>query len=301
MPNYQKYQTRFDEIGDLGNPDMGRFLLSDVLGKMESTCEECQRDRMRCTLRPLCPERVFLNILISAGAAFDDLPPFCYEVHLRNLDAYLKSKAQRTHEKEPRYPLQHFSELIAFKKDSPSANMRAFAAFLERETQAGVLSYSLDDRWYLGVGNGIFVVDLGRQMVSLDPDGDLVPRPALETLIVLLAKIHKLDVTILKDLESTWYLRMTSGPLNPNQLAEVVGPRLRKLQETWSYATARSDDHETEVLVGLDPVSKQGVRLHVLRETLQVLAEIREAAPRVKAKTRTSAAKPSKPSVRRRR
>jgi hypothetical protein len=39
----------------------------------------------------------------------------------------------------------------------------------------------------------------------------------------------------------------------------------------------------------------------VLRETLQVLAEIREAAPRVKAKTRTSAAKPSKPSVRRRR
>lgn len=291
MPNYQKYQNQFDEIGDLGNPSIGRFLLSDLLSKMETTCEECQRDRMRCTLRPLCPDRVFLNILVALGAAIDDFPSFCYQVHLRNLDAYLKSKAQRTHEKEPRYPLRYFGELIAFKKDSPAANMRAFAAYLQKETQSQVHSYALDDRWYLGVGNGIFVVDLNRQMVSLDPDGDIVQRPALETLIVLLAEIHKLDVTILKDLESTWYLRVSSGPLKADQLAEAVRPRLHKLEESWSYVTAQTNDHETEVFVGLDPASSQGIRLRTLRETLQLLAEIAETAPRAKAKVPVSAAK----------
>ena len=293
MPNYQKYQDHFDEIGDLGNSSIGRFMLSDVLGKMETTCEECQRDRMRCTLRPMCPDRVFLNILIALQAAIDDLPPFCYQVHLRNLDTYLKSKAQRTHEKEPRYPLQYFGEFITFKKDNPAANLRAFAAYLRRQTQSEVHSYTLGDRWYLGVGAGIFVVDLNRRLVSLDPDGDIVQRSALETLIVLLAETHRLDVTILKDLESTWYLRLRSGPFTTDQLTEIVQPRLRKLEGSWSHVASQSNDHETEVLVGLDPASGQGIRLHTLRETLQLLSEIAQAAPRTKAKVPISAAKPS--------
>jgi hypothetical protein len=301
MPNYQKYQDHFDEIGDLGNPSIGRFMLSDVLSKMETTCEECQRDRMRCTLRPMCPDRVFLNILIALQAAVDDLPSFCYQVHLRNLDTYLKSRAQRTHEKEPRYPLQYFGEFIIFKKDDPAANMRAFAAYLQRETQSEVHSYALDDRWYLGVGTGIFVVDLNRRIVSLDPDGDVVQRPALETLIVLLAEMHRLDVTILKDLESTWYLRVSSGPLKAAQLAEVVQPRLHKLEKSWSHVASQTSNHETELLVGLDPASRQGIRLQTLRETLQLLAEIAQAAPRTEAKVPISVAKPSKPTARTRR
>jgi len=301
MPNYQKYQDHFDEIGDLGNPSIGRFMLSDVLSKMETTCEECQRDRMRCTLRPMCPDRVFLNVLIALQAAIDDLPAFCYQVHLRNLDTYLKSRAQRTHEKEPRYPLQYFGEFITFKKDGPAANLRAFAAYLKRETQSEVRSYALDDRWYLGVGAGIFVVDLNRQLVSLDPDGDIVQRPALETLIVLLAETHRLDVTILKDLESTWYLRVRSGPFTTDQLTEIVQPRLRKLEESWSHVASQTNDHETEVLVGLDPASGRGIRLHTLRETLQLLAEIAQTAPRPKAKVPISATKPSAPTARTRR
>jgi hypothetical protein len=301
MPNYQKYQDHFVEIGDLGNPSIGRFLLSDVLSKMETTCEECQRDRMRCTLRPMCPDRVFLNILIALQAAISDLPPFCYQVHLRNLDTYLKSKAQRTHEKEPRYPLRYFGEFITFKKDDPAANMRAFAAYLQKETQSEVHSYALDDRWYLGVGTGIFVVDLDRQIVSLDPDGDIVPRPALETLIVLLAETHKLDVTVLKDLESTWYLRLSSGSLKADEVVDIVQPRLRKLEQSWSYVASQTNDHETEVLVGLDPASRQGIRLHMLRDTVQLLAEIAQAASRAKAKVPVSAAKPSKPTARTRR
>jgi len=293
MPNYQKYQDHFDEIGDLGNPSIGRFMLSDVLSKMETTCEECQRDRMRCTLRPLCPDRVFLNILIALKAAIDDLPPFCYQVHLRNLDTYLKSKAQRMHEKEPRYPLQYFGGFVTFKKGDPAANMRAFTAYLKRETQSEVHSYALDDRWYLGVGTGIFVVDLYRQMVSLDPDGDIVQRPALETLIVLLAETHSLEVTILKDLESTWYLRVKSGPFATDQLTEAVQPRLRKLEESWSHVACQANNHGTEVLIALDPASRQGIRLHTLRETLQLLAEIVQAAPRTKGEAPISAAKPT--------
>jgi hypothetical protein len=301
MPNYQKYQDRFDEIDDLGNLSMGRFMLSDVLRQMETTCEECQRDRMRCTLRPLCPERVFLNILVALGAALDDFPQFCYQVHLRNLEAYLKSKAQRTHENEPRYPLQYFRGLIPFKKDKPEANMRAFAAYLQKATQSKVYSDALNDRWYFGVGKGIFVADLSREFVSLDPDGDIVPRPALEPLISLIAKIHRLDVTILKDMESTWYLRVSFRPPKTDQLAEVVQPRLQKLEENWSYVAMQTNDNETEILVGLDPASRQGIRLHNIRQTVQLLAEIVQVAPRARAKAPVITTKPPKPTGRQRR
>jgi hypothetical protein len=191
--------------------------------------------------------------------------------------------------------------LIAFKKDKPEANMRAFAAYLQKATQSKVRSHALDDRWYFGVGKGIFIVDLNREFVSLDPDGDIVQRPALETLIILLAETHRLDVTILKDMASTWYLRVTSGPLKADLVAEVVKPRMHKLEENWSYVVAQTNDHETEVLVGLDPTSRQGIRLHTLRETLQLLTEIVQAAPRVRAKAPVSVTKPSKPTARTRR
>lgn len=282
-----KYQDRFEEIEELGNVSMGRFMLSELLTKMEITCKECMRDRMRCTLRPKCPERIFLNILITLGAAKSDFPAFCYQVHIRALESYLKGKALRTHPHEPRYPLSYFRKFITFKEEDSNANLQAFVAYLKKMTQSPVHHYELEDTWYFSVGKGIFIVDLKRRLVSLDPDGDIVRRPALEPLITFLAGIQKLDVTILKDMQDTWYLRLMCPQFNKEQLAQVK-PNLKKIEAYWSYVRIYNTNDATQVLIGLDPPPKHVIRLYKLRETLEILAEIVQTIPKAKAQSRVA-------------
>lgn len=275
-----KYRDRFHQLEELGNPSMGRFMLSEVLTKMASTCKQCQRDRMRCTLRPLCPDRIFLNILFVLGAKSADLPSFCYQVHLRTLQSYLKSGANRDHPHEPRYPLQYFRRFIQFKKDDPDANFLAFKEYLEKTTKQTVHGYTLNDTWYFGVGLGIFVVNVKRGLVSLDPDGDIVKREALEPLLTFLTEMLHLRVEILKDMEDTWYLRMELPKFSETKFVEEVQPKLKELEEQWSFVRANDINRKTRFLVSLDPAPDLAIRLQGLRKTVEILSEIAKAAPR---------------------
>ena len=65
--------------------------------------EECQVDRILCTLSPLCSRRFLLKLRVLSGLSIEDQPKFCYSVHknivlrdfrnktvvYRPLDAYL--------------------------------------------------------------------------------------------------------------------------------------------------------------------------------------------------------------------
>ncbi len=57
--------------------------LLDLLNKrIRTLCfEECERDRIVCTLTPLCSRRFLLKLRIKNGLSIDDLPKFCYSVH----------------------------------------------------------------------------------------------------------------------------------------------------------------------------------------------------------------------------
>jgi hypothetical protein len=211
------------------------------------------------------------------GAATSDLPAFCYQVHIRNLKAYLKSGAQRTHPLEPRYPLRYFQSLIR-KSGEAEVSLKSFAAFLEKETNSSVHSYSLDGDWYFGVGKGIFVVNLDHQLVSLDPDEDTVRRPALEPLINFLVQIHGVKAEILKDMDGTWYLRFTCPPMRAALMAKAVNHRVETLKADWAYVNVRVKEQATQILIGLDPAPNKVTRLRTLRETIHLLADIgREA------------------------
>lgn len=287
-----KYQDRFDQLEELGNLTMGRFMLSEVLTKMVTTCKQCQRDRMRCTLRPQCPDRVFLNILITLGAKSTDLPSFCYQVHLRALQSYLKSGAKRDHPHEPRYPLTFFRRFIQFKKDDITANYEAFKEYLEKTTKQTVHGYALENRWYFGVGQGIFVIDVKRRLVSLDPDGDIIKQEALEPLITFLLEMHALQGEILKDMEETWYLRVIFPKFADTQFTEAIEPKIKQLEEIWSFVRTNNINDETQILISLDPAPDLVVRLQGLRQTVQLVAEIALAVPNSNKNTDASKEKP---------
>jgi len=57
-------------------------LLELLNSRINKLCfEECQIDRIQCTLTPLCTRRFLLKIRIKNGLTIDDLPKFCYSVH----------------------------------------------------------------------------------------------------------------------------------------------------------------------------------------------------------------------------
>jgi hypothetical protein len=284
-----KYQDRFDKLEELGNPTMGRFMLTQVLTRMATTCKQCQRDRMRCTIKPLCPDRVFLNMLIALGARTSDLPSFCYQVSIRALEAYLKSGAKRDHPHEPRYPLSYFRRYLQFKKDDNEGNFEAFKKWLETITKQTVFGHAIENRWYFGVGNGIFIVDLKRRLVSLDPDGDIVQHEALEPILAFLMKVYRLSAEILKDMQDTWYLRIDFPEFKEEAFTEHVEPQLKALGEFWAFVRVNNFNSNTQILLGLDPPPGKSTRLEGLRKTAMILAEIAKAAPKKASRKRAAA------------
>ncbi|MFW9831826.1 MAG: hypothetical protein ACFFD8_08625 [Candidatus Thorarchaeota archaeon] len=287
-----KYQDRFGQLEELGNPSMGRFMLSEVLTKMAITCKECQKDRMRCTIKPRCPDRIFLNILITLGAKTSDFPSFCYQVHLRNFQSYLQSGAKRDHPHEPRIPLSYFRRYVQFKKEDSETNFEAFKEYLENATKVSVHGYAIDHRWYFGLGKGILIVDLRRGLVSLDPGGDIVQREALEPLINFLMMIYNLRGEILKDMQDTWYIRVPFPKIPDVKVMENVQPQLNELEKIWAFVRLNTTDNKTQILVGLDPPPERSIRLQGLRRTIEILGEISKVIPKTSKASETKKEKP---------
>lgn len=214
---------------------------------------------------------------------------------MRNFESYLKSGANRKHPHEPRYPLRFFRRHVQFKKDDPEGNFKAFKKYLEKVTKTSAHGYELEDKWFFSVGTGILIVDLKRNLVSLDPDDDIVKREALEPLINFLAIIHDVNFEILKDLQDTWYLKVVMPQFPKEKHEEIVEPQLKQLRETWVFVRTNPIDSWVHLLIGLDPVPDLVIRLKHLRETMKTLGEIIKAAPKMKKKSPRSPEKPTTP------
>ncbi|MFX0036838.1 MAG: hypothetical protein ACFE9I_14510 [Candidatus Hermodarchaeota archaeon] len=68
--------------------------LLDLLRKrIDKLCfEECQIDRILCTLTPLCTRRFLIKMRIKSGLSLDDLPKFCYSVHKGVVERFFRNK-----------------------------------------------------------------------------------------------------------------------------------------------------------------------------------------------------------------
>ncbi|MFX0082844.1 MAG: hypothetical protein ACFE94_13925 [Candidatus Hodarchaeota archaeon] len=68
--------------------------LIDLLRKrIDRLCfDECERDRIQCTLTPLCSRRFLLKLRIKNGLNLDELPKFCYSVHKGVIERFFRNK-----------------------------------------------------------------------------------------------------------------------------------------------------------------------------------------------------------------
>jgi len=61
--------------------------------RIDKLCfEECERDRIACTLQPKCSRRFLLKMRIKSGLTIEDLPKFCYSVHKGVIERYFRNK-----------------------------------------------------------------------------------------------------------------------------------------------------------------------------------------------------------------
>ena len=88
--------TPDDIIKFLDNESETKFKseLLDLLRKrIDNLCfNECQVDRISCTLTPLCSRRFLLKLRIKNNLKYEDLPKFCYSVHKGVIERFFRNK-----------------------------------------------------------------------------------------------------------------------------------------------------------------------------------------------------------------
>ncbi|MFX1442100.1 MAG: hypothetical protein ACFFHV_01690 [Promethearchaeota archaeon] len=79
MPLEPNHISKF--LGNTINDKFNSELLDLIIKRIHKLCfEECQIDRIQCTLTPLCTRRFLLKLRIKNGLLLEDLPKFCYSV-----------------------------------------------------------------------------------------------------------------------------------------------------------------------------------------------------------------------------
>jgi len=79
MPIEHDHILKFldDPLNDKFNSELIELLIK----RINRLCfEECQIDRIQCTLTPLCTRRFLLKLRIKNGLKLDDLPKYCYSI-----------------------------------------------------------------------------------------------------------------------------------------------------------------------------------------------------------------------------
>ena len=68
-------------------------LIELLLKRVNKLCfDECQIDRISCTITPMCYRRFLLKLRIKNGLPIEDLPQFCYSVHKGVIEREYRNK-----------------------------------------------------------------------------------------------------------------------------------------------------------------------------------------------------------------
>ncbi|MFW9822531.1 MAG: hypothetical protein ACFFE4_06335 [Candidatus Thorarchaeota archaeon] len=91
MPLEPKHYLKFLE-SEAEAKDKSELL--DLLNKrIKTLCfDECERDRIVCTLTPMCSRRFLLRLRIKNNLTIEDLPQFCYSVHKGVVERHFRNK-----------------------------------------------------------------------------------------------------------------------------------------------------------------------------------------------------------------
>lgn len=226
---YTKYKDKLVKALKVGDTEANiDFLVNAFLESMEEVCERCMSNRMMCALRPACPNRKFLNLLIRFGVDSKDLPSFCYEQQINNVNTFLEgsSKAKII---DTTLPIKEFLKLISGggerlmdplrEKDAKKLSRELFIE-LKRATPDVFIAEGEDYILAL-VDEGIYYFDLTNEVVIINPRDTIIKSDEMvRDLINIFRERYKLNLELREEFEGLWYLNVVI-PVKDSQNVEM--------------------------------------------------------------------------------
>jgi len=155
------------------------FVFEELLEHFKTKCADCMRDRMVCSLSPMCFRRHFINLLIKAGGEPEELPQFCYSQHISNIQRFLQKKRTLYPAADSIIYLKDFLKL-AFEAD-----FKQLQKFLDKQDTAGAarmlqkmkerdkslsIRFRLTNNYcLLALDEVMFLLDLRENIAKIDP------------------------------------------------------------------------------------------------------------------------------------
>jgi len=170
----------------------------------KTKCQECQRDRMVCSLSPMCFRRHYMNLLIKAGAEFEELPPFCYSQQLSNIQRFLQKKRTLYPATDSIIYLRDFLKL-AFEADSKqllkffekidtAGAARLLQKMREREKALNLRFRLTNNYCLLALEEVIFLLDIRENLAKIDPRREeIFFRETFFLLLELYSEIYRIQ------------------------------------------------------------------------------------------------------------
>jgi len=226
---YTKYKDKLVKALKVGDTEANiDFLVNAFLESMEEVCERCMSNRMMCALRPACPNRKFLNLLIRFGVDSKDLPSFCYEQQISNVNTFLEgsSKAKII---DTTLPIKEFLKLLSGggerlmgplrEKDAKKLSRELFIE-LKRATPDVFIAEGEDYILAL-VDEGIYYFDLINEVVIINPRDTIIKsNEMVRDLINIFGERYKLNLELREEFEGLWYLNVVI-PVKDSQNVEM--------------------------------------------------------------------------------
>ncbi|MHA2380054.1 MAG: hypothetical protein ACXADS_12340 [Candidatus Thorarchaeota archaeon] len=178
-----------------------RQIAKEFFGLLEEKCQECQEDRLGCTVRPACRDRNFLNMLIELGINPEDLPSFCYGQYLEQIKRFvLERKGRGMVDRR----LQAKDFLSTLRVSSLKHFVSRFGKIWTKTTtvqEANIKLVAGDDL--------VFQFDFARGIVIVNPQHhELEDFQTFRMYVELLSKHHGIESVASRITDSWWHLRI---------------------------------------------------------------------------------------------
>lgn len=206
------------------------FIIEKAWKYMEKLDEECQDDRMTCTVRPLCEKRRWLSILIKSGVNEANIPRFCYELQVKIVNRMLEQEKYFYEPEDCAIYLDDFFLLIFQGAPYTLAKMLENEEYDDiswkiegyfRTRFNKVLALDLGESLILYVDEKLWLFDyIGNYMIYNVKDERIISKSILLALIKTMNRYYKHEVKVYEQATDAWILDLVLFEIGDTQIAQ---------------------------------------------------------------------------------
>jgi hypothetical protein len=293
---FKKYEDKFVKaLMEDRTEETAKLVMNVFLESMEEVCERCMSNRMMCTLRPECPNRIFLNLLIKFGVDVKDLPSFCYEQQVNRVNAFLEGSS-KTKIADTALPIREFMRILSggmgekFTNSLRSGNIEKLSKQLFNELKRATpdVLISVGNDYILALmDDGLYYFDLSNENVIINPQDMIIKsKEILSGLIDIYRERYKLDLELREEFEGLWYLNVSiptenSRNKDEEKINKILGDYEKRLNST-NYVSSYFSDNKVNLTIEIKPPSLQQKNNLKFKKIINIFTQINDLINEIK-------------------